>query len=101
MWSCNNKYGNWGSEGLSFLLQYTVRGFKCIKLYIKINLREFRWAGMDWINLDQNADQWRNCEHGYEISVSVKCGNSLSSKGTLCLSRRAVFHRASLNKQMP
>jgi hypothetical protein len=26
---------------------------------IKINLREIGWNGMDWINLDQDRDQWR------------------------------------------
>jgi hypothetical protein len=26
---------------------------------IKIYLREIGWNGMDWINLDQNGDQWR------------------------------------------
>jgi hypothetical protein len=26
---------------------------------IKIDLREIRWDGMDWINLAQDRDQWR------------------------------------------
>jgi hypothetical protein len=26
---------------------------------IKIDLREIGWAGMDWIDLAQNRDQWR------------------------------------------
>jgi hypothetical protein len=26
---------------------------------IKMNLREIRWGGMDWIDLVQNRDQWR------------------------------------------
>jgi hypothetical protein len=43
-----------------------------MKFYIKFNLKEFRWAGTDWIDLAQNADQWRNCEHGNENSVSQK-----------------------------
>jgi hypothetical protein len=25
----------------------------------KIDLREIRWDGMDWIHLAQNRDQWR------------------------------------------
>jgi hypothetical protein len=25
---------------------------------IKIDLREIRWDGMDWIDLAQNKDQW-------------------------------------------
>jgi hypothetical protein len=26
---------------------------------IKIGLREIRWGGMDWIDLDQDRDWWR------------------------------------------
>jgi hypothetical protein len=26
---------------------------------IKMDLREIRWVGMDWIDLAQNRDQWR------------------------------------------
>jgi hypothetical protein len=26
---------------------------------IKIDLREIRWDGMDWIDLAQNRDRWR------------------------------------------
>jgi hypothetical protein len=26
---------------------------------IKIDLREIRWGGMDWIDLAQDSDQWR------------------------------------------
>jgi hypothetical protein len=27
--------------------------------YIKIDLRKIRWAGMHWIYLTQDRDQWR------------------------------------------
>jgi hypothetical protein len=27
---------------------------------IKMNLREIGWCGMDWIDLDQDRDQWRD-----------------------------------------
>jgi hypothetical protein len=27
--------------------------------YIKIDLREIEWDGMDWIYLAQDRDQWR------------------------------------------
>jgi hypothetical protein len=27
---------------------------------IKIDLREIGWDGMDWIDMDQDRDQWRN-----------------------------------------
>jgi hypothetical protein len=26
---------------------------------IKMDLREIRWGGMDWIDLAQDRDQWR------------------------------------------
>jgi hypothetical protein len=26
---------------------------------IKMDLREIEWVGMDWIDLDQDRDQWR------------------------------------------
>jgi hypothetical protein len=26
---------------------------------IKMDLREIRWDGIDWIDLAQNGDQWR------------------------------------------
>jgi hypothetical protein len=29
---------------------------------IKIDLREIRWDGMDWIDLAQDRDQWRVLE---------------------------------------
>jgi hypothetical protein len=56
---------------------------------------------MDWIDLAQNADKWRTYEHGNETSLSTKFGNSFSSKGTVSLLRRALFHRENQNKLMP
>jgi hypothetical protein len=26
---------------------------------VKVDLREIGWGGMDWIDLDQDRDQWR------------------------------------------
>jgi hypothetical protein len=41
---------------------------------IKMDLREIGWDDMDWIDLDQNRDQWKgSCEHGNEPSGSIKC----------------------------
>jgi hypothetical protein len=42
---------------------------------IKIDLTEIRWDGVDWIDLVQEGDQWRegSCEHGNEPSGSIKC----------------------------
>jgi hypothetical protein len=33
---------------------------------------------MDWINLAQDRDKWRVCEHGNEPSHSVKFGDLLT-----------------------
>jgi hypothetical protein len=41
---------------------------------IKIDLREIGWDGMDWINLAQDRDPVKgSCEHGHELSGSIKC----------------------------
>jgi hypothetical protein len=41
---------------------------------IKMDLREIGWGGMDWIDLAQNRDPWRDsCEHGNEPSSAIKC----------------------------
>jgi hypothetical protein len=37
---------------------------------IKMDLKEIRWDGMDWIDLTQNRD---SCKHGNETSGSIKC----------------------------
>jgi hypothetical protein len=40
----------------------------------KIDHRETGRDGMDWIDLAQDRDQWRvSCEHGNELSSSIKC----------------------------
>jgi hypothetical protein len=41
---------------------------------IKIDLREIGWDGMDWIDLDQDRDQWRALgKHDNEPTGSIKC----------------------------
>jgi hypothetical protein len=37
---------------------------------IKMDLREIGWGGVDWINLAEDRDQWRegSCEHDNEYS---------------------------------
>jgi hypothetical protein len=42
-------------EGKRLLGRPTRRGVDNIKM----DLREIRWDGMDWINLAQDRDQWR------------------------------------------
>jgi hypothetical protein len=39
---------------------------------IKMDLKRIGWGGTDWIDLTQNRDQWRTCEHGNEFSGSIK-----------------------------
>jgi hypothetical protein len=42
--------------------------------YIKMDLREIGWDGVDWVDLAQDRDHWRgSCEHGDEPSGSIKC----------------------------
>jgi hypothetical protein len=38
-----------------------------------VMLREIGWDGGDWIDMAQDRDQWRACEHGIEPSGSIKC----------------------------
>jgi hypothetical protein len=41
---------------------------------IKMDLREIGWDGMDWIDLAQDRDTVEgSCEHGNELSGSIKC----------------------------
>jgi hypothetical protein len=40
---------------------------------IKIDVREIGWDGMDWIDLAEDRDQWRACEHSNEPLGSIKC----------------------------
>jgi hypothetical protein len=47
---------------------------KLHNLYFSPNItRMIGWDGMDWIDLAQDRDQWRTCEHGDEPSGSLKC----------------------------
>jgi hypothetical protein len=41
---------------------------------IKMYLKETGWCGMDWTDLAQERDQWKegSCEHGNNISGSIK-----------------------------
>jgi hypothetical protein len=36
--------------------------------------RDIEWGSVDWIDLIQDRDQWRAiCQHGNELSGSIKC----------------------------
>jgi hypothetical protein len=54
---------------------------------IKMDLREIRWDGMDWIDLAQDRDQWRALVNTVmNIWVPLNAGKFLSN---CCFSRRA------------
>jgi hypothetical protein len=40
---------------------------------IKMDIREIRWGIMLWNNLAEGREVKGSCEHGNEISVSIKC----------------------------
>jgi hypothetical protein len=44
---------------------------------IRMDLREIKWKGVDWIHLDQDMDQWRALVSSNEILGSIKCGEFL------------------------
>jgi hypothetical protein len=57
---------------------------------IKMDLREIRWDGMDWINLGQGRDHWRALENMVmNLRVSKNPGKFLSSCRIGGSSRRA------------
>jgi hypothetical protein len=48
---------------------------------IKIDIREIRWDGMDWIDLVQDRDQWRALVNTVmNLRVSKNAGKFLSSR---------------------
>jgi hypothetical protein len=40
---------------------------------VKMDLKGIGWDGTDCIDLAQDRDQWRSCEHGNEPWGSIKC----------------------------
>jgi hypothetical protein len=44
---------------------------------IGMALWEVEWEGVDWMQLAQDRNQWRACEHGNEPSDSIKGGEFL------------------------
>jgi hypothetical protein len=63
---------------------------------IKMDLRDIRWAGMDWIDLVQDREQRRTLVNTVmNLRVPENVRNFLSSCTTGCFSRRAQLHGVS------
>jgi hypothetical protein len=68
---------------------------RCVD-YIKIYLREIGWGDMDWVDLDQDRDQWRalvNTVINLRVSNNVRKLLSICTNGGF--SRRAQLHGVS------
>jgi hypothetical protein len=61
---------------------------------IRMNLREIKLGGMDWINLAKDRDQWRALVNTV-MSLRVTFGKFFSSCATGGFSRRAQLHGVS------
>jgi hypothetical protein len=60
---------------------------------IKMDLREIGWDGMNWIDLAQDMDQWRDLVNTVmNIRVPQNTGKFLSSCTIGGFSRRARLH---------
>jgi hypothetical protein len=44
------------------------------RIILKWILKKWDGGGMDWIDMTQDRDRWRTCEHGNEPLGSIKCG---------------------------
>jgi hypothetical protein len=61
---------------------------------IKIDLREIRWDGMDWIDVAQDRDQWRTLvETVMNLRVPQNAGKFLSGCTIDSFSRRAQLDK--------
>jgi hypothetical protein len=59
----------------------------------EMDLREIGWDGMDWIDLDQNRDQWRALVNTVmNLRVPQNAGKFLSTCTSGGFSRRAQLH---------
>jgi hypothetical protein len=55
------------------------------------------WDARMWTTLIllRRGPKTDSCEHGNEISGSIKGGNFLTKRGTISFSRRSTFHKVS------
>jgi hypothetical protein len=64
---------------------------------IKMDLRERRWGGMDWIDLAQDRDQWRALVNtAMNLRVPQNAGKFLGSRTTGGFSGTAQLHGVSV-----
>jgi hypothetical protein len=60
---------------------------------LKMDLREIRWDGMDWIDLARDRGKWRALVNGVmNLQVPQNAGKFLSSCTIGSFSRRAQPH---------
>jgi hypothetical protein len=60
---------------------------------IKMDLREIKWDGLDWIDLAQDKDRWRALVNTVmNLRVPLNVGKFLSSCTIGSFSRRAQLH---------
>jgi hypothetical protein len=60
---------------------------------IKMDLREIGWGGMDWIDLAQDRDQWRDLRNTVmNLGVPYNVAKFLSGCTTGGVSRRTRLH---------
>jgi hypothetical protein len=63
---------------------------------IKMDLREIGWGGMDWTDLAQDRDQWKDLVNmGMNLRVPENVGKLLNSCTIGGFSRRAQLHEVS------
>jgi hypothetical protein len=63
---------------------------------VKMDLREIEWAGMDWIDLAQDTDQWRALVNMVmNLPVPYSAGRFFNGCTTGSFSRRAQLHEFS------
>jgi hypothetical protein len=60
---------------------------------VKMDLREIRWDGMDWIDVAQDRNQWRALGNTVmNLRVPLNAGKFLSCCTIASFSRRAQLH---------